>query len=77
MAKEGAQFENIELREESSNMRGMFAKTEIKKNDIILYVPENLITTIEKAEKSPMGSNWQNLGMLMAPVSDLLATYNL
>ena len=51
----GSQFENIEVRQESSNMRGVFAKNDVKKDEILLFVPEKIIITLEKARNTPFG----------------------
>jgi hypothetical protein len=43
MREKGAEFSNIELREERSSMRGIFAKEDIKKGDVLLFCPDHLI----------------------------------
>jgi hypothetical protein len=48
MKEEGAIFEDtIELRESSAKMRGMYAKKDLAKNEMILFVPDHLINFIE------------------------------
>jgi len=36
-------------------MRGTYAKTNIKKGETILFVPEKIVITTEKAKKTPFG----------------------
>lgn len=36
-------------------MRGVYAKVDIKDGEILLFVPDNLVFTPEKAKKSPLG----------------------
>ena len=57
-------FENIEVRQESSNMRGVFAKCDIKKDEILLFIPEKIIISLEKARNTPIGLKLQNQGVI-------------
>ena len=36
-------------------MRGVFAKEDIMKGEKILFVPDNLILSLEKGKESPLG----------------------
>ena len=58
-------------------MRGMYAKKDLKKDEMLLFVPEHLVVTLDKAESTPMGKTWWGMRDLMTPVTDLLAVHNL
>lgn len=53
--KEGAEFEAIELRHQRDSMRGMFAKRDLKKGEIFLYIPDHLIMSLEKGKETELG----------------------
>ena len=79
MKEQGAKFDKVELRDEHP-MRGMFAKEDIKKNEMIVYVPDHLISSVEKAKSSPIGKDIMKNApdtdphaVLYAPNADLLA----
>lgn len=62
----------------------MFAKEDIKKNEVIVFVPDLLISSVEKAKSTPIGKEIvENAGTselrreLYAPSADILAIYNL
>ena len=54
MKEKGAEFSKIELREERSNMRGVFAKEDIKKGETLLFVPDRILLSLEKAMDTPL-----------------------
>jgi hypothetical protein len=55
MREQGAQFDGIELRKESEFMRGIYAKRDFKEKDEMLFVPEHLLLSYEKALQSSIG----------------------
>ena len=46
---QGAIFPKIELKQMSANMRGIYALEDIKDKERILFVPDSVIVTLEKA----------------------------
>ena len=42
-------------RQESINMRGIFAKVDIKEGETLLFVPEKVVVTIDKGISTPFG----------------------
>jgi hypothetical protein len=55
MKKENADFSKLKLRYYTENYRGVHAAMNIKNGETVLYVPLNLIITLEMAFKSPIG----------------------
>ena len=55
MRAQGAEFAKIELREERSSMRGMYAVEDVKKGDILLYCPDHLILSLQRGLDTPIG----------------------
>lgn len=55
MKAQGADFSKIELREERSSMRGMYAVNDIKKGENFLYVPDKLLLSLQRALDTPLG----------------------
>ena len=55
MRDNGAEFENIEMRQATVNLRGVFAKRDIKKGETVLFVPENLTITLDVINQSEIG----------------------
>ena len=55
MREEGAQFDGIELRKSSDAMRGIYAKRDFAIGDQLVFVPEHLVLTYEKAVASDIG----------------------
>ena len=51
----GVEITKIELREERSSMRGLYAFEDVKKGETMIYVPDKLIHTLEKGLESPFG----------------------
>lgn len=62
----------------SEDYRGVHAARDIKKGEIILYVPKDLIITLELAFASPIGKKMYEKGLrqrLISPKHSFLATY--
>ena len=55
LKKEGVFFDGIEIRQERENMRGVYAKTDFEEGKTLLYVPDHLVMSVEKAKKSYFG----------------------
>jgi hypothetical protein len=55
MQKEKADFSKLKLRYYTENYRGVHASMNIKNGETVLYVPLDLIITLEMAFKSPIG----------------------
>ena len=55
MQKEKSDFSKLKLRYYTENYRGVHAAQTIKNGETVLYVPLNLIITLEMAFKSPIG----------------------
>lgn len=55
MKEQGAYFEGIELRKESEAMRGVYAVKDFKEDEELLFVPDKIIPTYEKALESEIG----------------------
>ena len=51
----GAKFDKLELRKITENFRGIYAKADIKKGEEMLFVPDHLILSMEKAKLTPLG----------------------
>jgi len=49
MKENGAKFDGIELRKESEAMRGVYATQDFKEDEELLFVPDVLIPSYEKA----------------------------
>ena len=78
MLKNGAVFPSLKMRYYGENYRGVHALTDIRKNDVILYVPKNLLITLEMAFSSPIGKLMYNRGLrgkLLSPKHTFLGTY--
>lgn len=55
MRAQGAEFSKIELREERSSMRGMYAVKDIKKGETMLFVPDHLLLSLQRGLGTPLG----------------------
>lgn len=53
--QEGAVWDGIELRKESDAMRGVYATRDYKKEEEMLFVPDHLVLSYEKALASDIG----------------------
>lgn len=78
MREGGSTFDKLKIRYYSADYRGVHAARDIKKNEIILKVPLDLIITLEMAFESPIGmmmvkKNMRNL--LISPKHSFFSTY--
>jgi hypothetical protein len=55
MKNENADFSKLKLRYYTENYRGVHSSMSIKNGETVLYVPLDLIITLEMAFKSPIG----------------------
>ena len=55
MKENGAKFDGIELRKESEAMRGVYATQDFKEDEELLFVPDVIIPSYEKALQSEIG----------------------
>ena len=55
MKSSGGEISKIELREERSSMRGVYAVEDVKKGETILFVPDKLMKSVDKGLESPIG----------------------
>ena len=75
----GARFDSIELKQQRDSMRGIFATKDIKKDEEILFVPNEIILTIKRAKETDLGKlmNEKKLvpggKILNSPSVDLMA----
>jgi histone-lysine N-methyltransferase SETD3 len=56
MKDDGAKFDKLKMRYYGPDYRGVHAARDIKKGEIILYVPKQEIITLEMAMESPIGA---------------------
>jgi len=78
MKKEKSDFSKLKLRYYTENYRGVHASMNIKNGETVLYVPLNLIITLEMAFKSPIGKQMYEQGLrqrLISPKHSFLGTY--
>lgn len=78
MKSDGANFDKLKLRYYAPDYRGVHAARDVKKSEVILYVPLSEIITLEMAMESPIGSlmaarNFRQ--RLVSPKHSFLATY--
>jgi hypothetical protein len=59
----GSQFDKLKIRYYSQDYRGVHAARDIKKGEIILYVPKHQIITLEMAFASPIGAKMYEKGL--------------
>jgi len=72
----GAIYDKIKMRYYSKDYRGVHARTKIRKNEIFLYIPRNLIITLEMAKKAPIGSKMEKANVqLLSPKHSYLSSY--
>ena len=78
MRTDGAEFDKLKMRYYAADYRGVHASREIKKGEVIVYVPLKEIVTLEMAMDSPIGSQMYAKGFrqkLISPKHSFLATY--
>ena len=78
MLENGATFPKLKMRYYTENYRGVHALNDINQGDVILYVPLNLLITLEMAFASPIGKLMYEKGLrsrLISPKHTFLGTY--
>lgn len=78
LAKGGSNYNKIKIRYYSADYRGVHAAKDIKKGEIILYVPKEQIITLEMAFASPVGKKMYEKGLrnrLISPKHSFLSCY--
>ena len=63
LADGGSKFDKLKIRFYTEDYRGVHAARDIKKGEIILYVPKKQIITLEMAFASPVGSKMYEKGL--------------
>jgi len=72
----GAKYDKIKMRYYGPDYRGVHARTKIKRNEIFLIVPKELIITLEMAKTSPIGAKMEKAHLsLLSPKHSFLSTY--
>lgn len=74
----GSQFDKLKIRYYTPDYRGVHAARDIKKGEIILYVPKEQIITLEMAIHSPIGKKMYEKGLrqrLISPKHSFLSTF--
>jgi hypothetical protein len=59
----GSKFDKLKIRYYTEDYRGVHAARDIKKGEIILYVPRHQIITLEMAISSPVGKKMYEKGL--------------
>ena len=76
LLKGGAKFDKIKMRYYSEGYRGVHARDRIKKGEQFLYIPKDLIITLEMAKKEPVGLKMAKIeSSLLSPKHSYLSTY--
>ena len=72
----GAVFDKIKMRYYSPDYRGVHARSKIKKNEVFLTIPKDLIITLEMAKAAPIGSKMEKAKVnLLSPKHSYLSSY--
>jgi histone-lysine N-methyltransferase SETD3 len=72
----GAIFDKIKMRYYSPDYRGVHARGKIRKNEVFLMIPKELIITLEMAKATPIGSKMEKAHLnLLSPKHSFLSTY--
>lgn len=74
----GSEFSKLKIRYYTADYRGVHAARDIKKGEIILYVPKEQIITLEMAISSPVGKKMYEKGLrqrLISPKHSFLSTF--
>ena len=72
----GATFDKIKMRYYSEGYRGVHAKAKIKKKENFLYIPRNLLITLEMSKEAPVGAQMAKLKVpLLSPKHSYLSSY--
>ncbi len=76
LEKGGSRFDKLKLRWYAEGYRGVHARKNIRKNEEILFVPRELIITLEMAKAAPLGKKMVEAGLdLLSPKHCFLTTY--
>jgi hypothetical protein len=74
----GAEINKLKLRHYTEDNRGVHAARNIRKGEVILFIPKNLLITLDMAMASPIGSLMAArnfLTRLISPKHSFLATF--
>jgi histone-lysine N-methyltransferase SETD3 len=72
----GAEFDKIKMRYYSEGYRGVHARARIRKNENFLYIPKNLLITLEMSKEAPVGARMEKLKLsLLSPKHSYLTSY--
>ena len=72
----GAKFDKVKMRYYSANYRGVHAKLRVKKNEVLVYIPLNLIITLEMSKEAPIGAKMEEAKLkLLSPKHSFLSSY--
>ena len=72
----GAHFDKIKMRYYTTDYRGVHARAGIKKNEVFLTIPENLIITLEMAKSTPIGAQMEKANLyLLSPKHSFLSSF--
>lgn len=76
LADGGAKFDKLKMRYYSEGYRGVHARGKIKKGEIFLFVPKNLLITLEMAKEAPIGIKMLQAKLnLLSPKHCYLSSY--
>ncbi len=72
----GATFDKIKIRYYTTDYRGVHARRVIRKNEMFLTIPENLLITLEMAKATPMGAKMERADLyLLSPKHSFLSSF--
>jgi len=76
MKSKGAKFDKVELKWFHTDYRGIVATDVILKNEIIMYIPDAAIISLQVAKQAPIGKKLEmNEGSLIYPNNSTLSSY--
>lgn len=72
----GARFNKVRLRFYSADYRGIHAKQKLKRKEVLIFIPKELIITLEMAKEAPVGDKIKRAKLtLLSPKHSFLSTY--
>jgi histone-lysine N-methyltransferase SETD3 len=72
----GAKFDKVKMRYYSADYRGVHAKMRVRKNEVLVHIPLNLIITLEMAKEAPIGAKMEKANLrLLSPKHSFLSSY--
>eukprot|EP00826_Nyctotherus_ovalis_P039605 TRINITY_DN381_c0_g1_i1.p1 TRINITY_DN381_c0_g1~~TRINITY_DN381_c0_g1_i1.p1 ORF type:complete len:477 (+),score=178.23 TRINITY_DN381_c0_g1_i1:513-1943(+) len=72
----GAKFDKVKMRYYSADYRGVHAKLRVRKNEVLVFIPKDLIITLEMAKEAPIGSKMEKAKLkLLSPKHSFLSSY--